>query len=65
MKLNIEKEFVDKISGELHKVGDIIKVEQARGEELLADTRNLVSICEEKVEEPPKAKKSSEEKIKR
>lgn len=53
MKLNIEKEFVDKISGELHKVGDVIEVEKARGEELLADDRKLVSFNAAD-EEPPK-----------
>lgn len=46
MKLNIEKEFVDKNTGELHKIGDVIEVEKARGEELLADDRKLVSLNE-------------------
>lgn len=61
MKLNIEKEFVDKISGELHKVGDVIEVNKDRGEELLADSRKLVSI-NAAAEEEPKPKKSSKKK---
>lgn len=56
MKLNVEVEFVDKVTGELHKVGEIITVDKARGEELLADNRNLVSLNEDAVEEKPKGK---------
>lgn len=53
MKLNVEIEFVDRITKETHKVGDVITVDEKRGEELLADKRNLVSLNE--TEEKPKA----------
>lgn len=46
MKLNVEKKFYDKF-GELHNVGDVITVDKARGEELLADTRKLVTLNDE------------------
>lgn len=61
MKLNIEKDFIDRISGERHRVGDIIEVDKTRGEELLADKRNLVSI-NTAAEEEPKPKKSTKKK---
>lgn len=47
MKLKVEVEFVDRITKELHKIGDIIEVDKARGEELLADSRKLVSLIED------------------
>lgn len=62
MKLNVEKSFVDRITGELHKIGDVIEVEKTRGEELLADTRKLVSLndAENSADETkPTAKKAN------
>lgn len=44
MKLKVKIEFVDKYTSELHKVGDVIDVNEARGNELLADTRKLVTL---------------------
>lgn len=44
MELKIEQNFTDKYTNENYKIGDVITVEKARGEELLADTRNLVSL---------------------
>lgn len=44
MKLKVEKVFIDKITQELHKVGDVFEVDTARGEELLADNRKLVTV---------------------
>lgn len=49
MKLKVEIKFRDKISGELHDVGDIFETDEARAKELLSDKRNLVS----KVKEEP------------
>ena len=49
MKLKVDIKFRDKISGELHEVGDIFETDEARAKELLSDKRNLVS----KVKEEP------------
>ncbi|MCQ2308203.1 MAG: hypothetical protein MJ000_11690 [Bacteroidales bacterium] len=46
MRLKVEIAFVDKYTGELHDIGDIITVEKARGEELLSDSRKVVSPIE-------------------
>lgn len=43
MKLKVEKRFRDKITGELHQVGDTFEVEDARGEELLNHEMGIVS----------------------
>lgn len=42
MKLKVAVEFIDKYTKELYKVGTVIEVEDERGKELLADSRNLV-----------------------
>lgn len=55
MKIKIEKIFKDKNTKECYEVGQIIEVDEARGKELLADPRKLVSSAEE----APKPKKSS------
>ena len=52
MKLKVEKKFRDKITGELHNVNDEFEVAEARGKELLADTRNLVTQVKEAVKKP-------------
>lgn len=70
MKLKIEKTFTDKHTGEKYKVGDVKDFEKKRAEELLADSRNLVSkfevekqetvvepIEETAAEDKPKAKR--------
>ena len=49
MKLKVEKEFRDKITGVLHKVDDVFEVEKERADELLADSRNLVTLIKEEV----------------
>lgn len=54
MKLRIEKEFVDKDTNELYKVGDIKEFKEARAKELLADNRSLVSKVKEEVKKTPK-----------
>lgn len=58
MKLKIEKKFVDKNTGELYRVGDVVEFSKARGDELLADTRNLVSLAET-IDEQPKPTKAT------
>lgn len=43
MKLKVVKKFRDKITGELHQVGDTFEVEDERGEELLGHEMGIVS----------------------
>lgn len=43
MKIKILKEFYDKNTNELYKIGDEIQVNKTRGEELLASKLELVS----------------------
>lgn len=45
-KLKIEQMFKDKYNGALYEEGEVVEFEQARGEELLADGRKLVSLAE-------------------
>lgn len=47
MKVKIEKEFRDKYTGERYAIGDEVEFEDSRAEELLSDSRNLVSKIEE------------------
>lgn len=58
MKLKVEKQFRDKISGELRKIDDVFEVDDERGAELLNHPMGLVTISEDK-EEKPKAKKAA------
>ena len=57
MKLKVVKKFRDKITGELHQVGDTFEVEDARGEELLNHEMGIVS--EVKARERKATKKKS------
>lgn len=59
MKLKVNKEFVDRITGELHKVGDIFEANEARTNELLSDKRKFVSLVDDevKVNSPRKSSK--------
>jgi hypothetical protein len=59
MKVKIEQVFKNKYTGRIYEVGEVIDVAEARGEELLADARHLVSPIEE---EKPAAKKKSSKK---
>ena len=43
MKLKVTVEFIDKYTKELYQIGTVIEVEDERGKELLADSRNLVT----------------------
>ena len=43
-KLNIEIPFIDKITQEVYKVGDVKEFDENRAKELLKDTRKLVSV---------------------
>lgn len=47
MKLRINIDFTDKYTGAAYKIGDEVTFEKARGEELLADKRELVTLIEE------------------
>ena len=49
--LNVEKEFMDKLTNEYHRVGKVIERDKKRTKELLADKRKLVSL-NSKLEEP-------------
>lgn len=57
MKLKITNAFHDKYTDELYKVGQIIEVEDARGEELLASKLHLVEKVV--VKKTTKAKKKA------
>lgn len=63
-KLNVEIAFVDRYTNEEYKVGDVIEVDEKRGNELLHDPRKLVSLNEKieevKKEETHKKKKAKE-----
>lgn len=48
MKLTILRQFQDKNTAEIYKVGDVKEFEDARAEELLADPRGLVDKYIEK-----------------
>lgn len=48
MKLLIKRSFRDKNTKELYKEGSVVEFEDDRGEEILADERELASIYEEK-----------------
>ncbi len=55
MEVKVKKVFRDKNTGELYEVGQILSLEEARAEELLADKRKLV---EKVVKKTTKRKKS-------
>lgn len=61
MKLKIEIAFTDKNNGKNYKVGDVIEFDDARGKELLADSRKLVSLDKKvvKVEGPVEVEKEA------
>ena len=48
IKLKVAVEFIDKITNDFRKIGDVIEVEEERAKELLADKRNLVEEIKEK-----------------
>lgn len=58
-KLKIERKFTDKYTGKAYKVGAKVDFEDDRAEELLADSRGLVS---EVAEASKKAAKKSTKK---
>lgn len=66
MKLNIERSFTDKYDeSKKYKIGDVIDVDEARGKELLEDSRKLVSLnSSEETDKPAKrgrTKKNTDE----
>lgn len=58
MKLKVEKDFNDKITGAYHKAEEVIEVDEERAEELLNHPLGLVT----KVKEPKKASKAKSQK---
>ena len=54
MKLRVCVEFVDKVTDETYRIGDVIKVTDERGAEILANPLNLAEAVEE-----PKPQKSA------
>lgn len=55
MKLRVCVEFVDKVTDETRRIGDVIEVAEERGAEILANPLNLA----EAVEEPAPQKSAS------
>lgn len=51
MKLKIEREFVDKETGVLHKVGEVVEYAKERAEEILNHAGKFASKIEEKIED--------------
>jgi len=45
-KLKVEREFRDKNTNKVHKVGKILTVDEARAKELLAHPQGIVSVVE-------------------
>lgn len=59
IKLNVLKQFHDKETNELYKVGAVIEVTEERAEEILACKYNVAEIIEDE-EKPKKRGKKSE-----
>lgn len=47
MKLRVCVEFVDKLTGDTCRIGDVIEVSESRGAEILAHPQKLVEVVEE------------------
>ena len=47
MKLRVRAEFVDKVTGETYRIGDVIEVTDKRGTEILANPQGLAEMVEE------------------
>lgn len=61
MKLRIEKEFIDKFTGEKYETGKEVEFKEDRGNELLSDSRGLVTKVKEDIKKEvkkPTSKKS-------
>ena len=54
MKLRVCVEFIDKVTGETRRIGDVIEVAEERGAEILASPLNLAEVVED-----PKPQKSA------
>lgn len=59
-KLKVERQFRDKNTEKLHKVGKAIIVSKDRGDELLSHPQNIVSLIEQVAEKGDK--KTSDDK---
>ncbi|MED4061699.1 hypothetical protein [Priestia megaterium] len=58
MKLKVEQIFRDKNTDKVYQIGDVIEVDEARGEELLANSLNLVSVVADEKPKKTTAKKT-------
>ena len=47
MKLRACVEFVDKLTGDTYRIGDVIEVSESRGAEILAHPQELVEVVED------------------
>ena len=62
MKIIANKTFMDKVTKQTYKPGDVVEVSDKRGKEILADKRGLASLVEDGVhaeEKKPKKKKTT------
>ena len=59
MKAKVLIKFIDKYTGEIRKVDDIIEVTEERYNEILVKGKLVEEIAEEKEEKPKKATKKS------
>ena len=57
MKLKIEREFKDKYTGEKYEAGKEVEFEEDRANELLSDSRGLVTKVKETKRPAKKSKK--------
>jgi len=53
MKLRVCVEFIDKVTGETRRIGDVVEVAEERGAEILAHPLGLAEVVEE--EKPQKS----------
>ena len=59
-KLKVEREFRDKNTNKVHKVGKTLAVDEARAKELLAHPQGIVSVVEMPNTKPNNPKTSDE-----
>lgn len=59
MKIIANKTFMDKVTKQTYKPGDVVEVSDKRGKEILTDKRGLASLVEDTEEKKPKKKKTT------
>lgn len=60
-KLKVEREFRDKNTDKIHKVGTVFAVDEARAKELLAHPQEIVSVAEMPNTKPNDKSETSDE----